>query len=1387
MKRRVTVKSENGVTITAMIVAVILLIILTAVSITAVRSSERDVFETAYDAKTGMEVSTYQEELDIIDVQCASEQLSNGLSAAEYITLFKEAMAEDSIFDNAIIEDRSSTCIRIQTEEGYVFIVTQADGVEYAGVDGETDETYAITDDDVTFTYSPSDWTNEAVTVTISFNFDIGDDTFQYSIDGKETWEDYTGSFEVTANGKIYVMYETYGDDCVVGEVTNIDKLTPEEFSYSNVSDYNVKITDYTTNTITIAGKTEDQEATDEDGCSGMDHYEFGVMKITDIDESLTEDDMESYYEGLTEDELEEFYESITWYTTDSATSSDTSYTFTKLEDETAYTALIKGVDKAGNYTVAHLEQTTEKVPGGNDIVEDENENDITVITFNYSDNYTTETDVWTTEDVTVEIQVNGSVADDVEDGTYIIQYSEDGETWWTYEEILTFDANVETLYARLYDGNNGGEAATTTITCIDQVAPTTPTLEAGTVTETTITVSADSEDETSGIASYYFYIREYNQTYDSSEDDDDNEELELSDSISGYTTTSDSYRFTGLTSGESYIIRVVVTDNAGNVSEKSAKMKISAGEIVDLYYDYDSDWEIGDYVNYSIDLNENDDTTDDWRIFYEDDDGNIFLIATEYLPVSSKYIDTEELLVAYTSGTYGFSWWNVASDSDQMAATAEIQSSLDSNVLDLFMNYWPNLTSSTNVTARAISVMMYTDLWDGLVDETYADYAIGCVTFEMWEAAWETQGYEKIYYDSTKSTYGYRLSLDENSYADNIIINFNAMEDSGYDDDLFFPSDYADHIFASPSGSAASRFIKLNNSGEISYQSNNRNVDSAGNISYTTGYLKPVVMLSSETYLVKDTLGIVQLYDSNPEINTANMKLYYEPTTWTNESASVYVEITDEDINNKVANGVYVFQYIEESEEADPDNDDDWITCTSTNLELTVTQNETIYVRLFDGTRASENYATTKINIIDTLAPNDIEDMEATAVLETIVVTGTATDADATETDGCSGIDHYEYKVTNQETNETETFKSDYAVTSYVISDDSFLLYGNYYTVEMTAYDEAGNASNVAKIEDVYLASQAETGDWVDYGVNLNGNKDSEGDEITTDDWRLFYVTDDATIEYDTTDTSRMTKITTTGSGQVFIIAADYVKYNAEDEEGNWLINYDTSTSTSGTGLSYLIGKNYVLYWLSVPTKQLTTSMFSYADDDETEIAGTNKLFMAEWANYYNSSTSNYNIRAVLTLLNTDNRTNFVDNTYAEYAIGSPTMEMWLEAWNGKGYKTVYYEEGTYGYLVGTSSTLTTSSFSASVSSDTTGYNDTIFFPHKTSTGSDGTSINGYWLASPSANNTDALMCVSYYGSLNNYSYYYAYCGLRPLVSLKSGVTMSYNAETGIWTFSEE
>ena len=246
--------------------------------------------------------------------------------------------------------------------------------------------------------------------------------------------------------------------------------------------------------------------------------------------------------------------------------------------------------------------------------------------------------------------------------------------------------------------------------------------------------------------------------------------------------------------------------------------------------------------------------------------------------------------------------------------------------------------------------------------------------------------------------------------------------------------------------------------------------------------------------------------------------------------------------------------------------------------------------------------------------------------------------------------------------------------------------------------------------------------GDYVEYSIDLNE------DGNITNDWRIFY----------------------NDGEHIFIIAADYVK------------NTSSYLNNTGTGMSTYSA--YGLYWNSAPGSAQSVSQAS--------------LFgQTLWADY----STNLNGICVSILLNTSNWTGFIDGTYGEYAVGGPTVEMWVASYNAKGYTPLYCNNtDSEGYFIGNTDTPTTTYYYLDEDANT-GYGDTLYFPHQEAV----SNCYGYWLASPSAVSTDRVEGVFYDGRVSNYRSYDFLVGVRPLVSLKSEVTAVQNADTGVWELS--
>ena len=166
------------------------------------------------------------------------------------------------------------------------------------------------------------------------------------------------------------------------------------------------------------------------------------------------------------------------------------------------------------------------------------------------------------------------------------------------------------------------------------------------------------------------------------------------------------------------------------------------------------------------------------------------------------------------------------------------------------------------------------------------------------------------------------------------------------------------------------------------------------------------------------------------------------------------------------------------------------------------------------------------------------------------------------------------------------------------------------------------------------------------DYGTYVEYPIDINGDGLYKDDWMLFYKDN---------------------SERVFLIAADYVQVNSRLKPGQG----DSSPTLSSIATNKLqagIGGEYNVYWEDSVENQYTSDKY-----DKFKL----NLFQYNTSFALNRNTK-INLKCASTLLNTDNWGGFVDNRYAEYAIGGSTLDMWANSWNAKaveGHESDYPE----------------------------------------------------------------------------------------------------------------
>ena len=216
-------------------------------------------------------------------------------------------------------------------------------------------------------------------------------------------------------------------------------------------------------------------------------------------------------------------------YTTPSGANaiSSNTYKFTGLTQGKSYDVRVQvNGDLAGNIGTGTLpSQTTESIPGGETGVEQG------AIQFGSVS--------WSNGAASVAISTNT---------TYTIQYQVDSisESGWKTGNSVSGLSHGQTVFARLWDGTNGGEEASIAIEDNNPPTITNISLEP---TDTTIKVTVTAADNESGVSTYTYAI---------------------TGGATASNQASNTYTFTGLNSSTSYEVTVTVADKAGHTAQDS-------------------------------------------------------------------------------------------------------------------------------------------------------------------------------------------------------------------------------------------------------------------------------------------------------------------------------------------------------------------------------------------------------------------------------------------------------------------------------------------------------------------------------------------------------------------------------------------------------------------------------------------------------------------------------------------------------------------------------------------------------------------------------------------------------------------------------------------------
>ena len=321
------------------------------------------------------------------------------------------------------------------------------------------------------------------------------DVTIEYQIDGTEegSWIPVSGGvIEGIENGETVYVRITDGEQA----------SNPQEITVKDETDPTVTVTAQgspSTNSITVTAQAVDNES----GMVASPTYTFQIKQSGSGS-----------------------------YTTPSGANdiSNAIYTFTGLTQGTTYDIqVIVDGDNAGNTGIGTItNQTTATVPGADSGLQTGN---ITASPATWS-NYKASTTLTTTTNFQIQYQVNGT--------------SEGGWSAAADSPVTVSNLNhADTVYARLWDGNNGGNYAA--INILDGTPPTV-NVEVEEVTDNSIAVTVNAADNESGLAdsnAYRYYLND--------------------EQTPRATSSSNIYTYEGLTGGTDYIIKVEVVDKANN------------------------------------------------------------------------------------------------------------------------------------------------------------------------------------------------------------------------------------------------------------------------------------------------------------------------------------------------------------------------------------------------------------------------------------------------------------------------------------------------------------------------------------------------------------------------------------------------------------------------------------------------------------------------------------------------------------------------------------------------------------------------------------------------------------------------------------------------------
>lgn len=260
-------KKENGITIIALIVTIVVLLILAGVSISLV-INRNGIISKARVAKQETEIAAEKEKINLSALAAQANNEDAVIRRNDFDKELKKFFNEDYILEpDSDAEEYEVTC--------------KKSGRKYTIKSGITKKNpdYELNNNNTTFSSSPSGWTNSDVIVNVKTT--IQEYTLQTSKDGKN-WNDSKEQVFST-NGIMYARLWN-GSESVSElqyEVNNIDKSTPEVSATAiNTNSIKISASDSESGIIGYAVTTSSTKPENFTGVTNTKSFENKYIKI---------------------------------------------------------------------------------------------------------------------------------------------------------------------------------------------------------------------------------------------------------------------------------------------------------------------------------------------------------------------------------------------------------------------------------------------------------------------------------------------------------------------------------------------------------------------------------------------------------------------------------------------------------------------------------------------------------------------------------------------------------------------------------------------------------------------------------------------------------------------------------------------------------------------------------------------------------------------------------------------------------------------------------------------------------------------------------------------------------------------------------------------------